>query len=62
MEPVSTTLASDHFSWSMDGTEVIGLTPCGRATIAALQLNHAELVAARWLWVQVGWWPPDERQ
>ena len=48
----------DHFSWSEDGTEILGLTPCGRATIDGLQLNQPELVAARSLWVQVGWWPP----
>jgi HNH endonuclease len=48
----------DHFSWSADGTEIRGLTPCGRATIAGLRLNRPELVAARSLWVQVGWWPP----
>lgn len=50
----------DDFAWSDDGTEMIGLTLCGRATIAALRLNRPELVAARWLWVQVGWWPPRE--
>jgi hypothetical protein len=49
---------SDHFAWSDDGTEVIGLTPRGRATVATLQLNRPELVASRSLWVQVGWWPP----
>jgi len=48
----------DHFDWSQDGTEILGLTPCGRATVAGLQLNRPELVAARSLWVQVGWWPP----
>jgi hypothetical protein len=48
----------DHFCWSEDGTEIIGLTPRGRATVATLQLNRPELVAARSLWVQVGWWPP----
>jgi hypothetical protein len=50
----------DHFRWSEDGTQIIGLTPCGRATVAALALNRPELVAARWLWVQVDWWPPRE--
>jgi hypothetical protein len=49
-----------HFSWSPDGTEIVGLTPCGRATVALLQLNRPELVGARSLWVQVGWWPPAE--
>jgi HNH endonuclease len=48
----------DHFSWSEDGTEIIGLTSCGRATVATLQLNRPQLVAARSLWVQLGWWPP----
>jgi hypothetical protein len=50
----------DHFCWSDDGTEIIGLTPRGRATVATLNLNRPELVAARWLWVQAGWWPPME--
>jgi hypothetical protein len=50
----------EHFRWSEDGTEIIGLTPRGRATAALLQLNRLELVAARSLWVQVGWWPPRE--
>lgn len=49
-----------HFRWSEDGTEIIGLTPCGRTTVTALQLNRLEIVAARSLWVQVGWWPPKD--
>jgi len=48
----------DHFSWSPDGVEIIGLTPCGRASVATLQMNRPELIAARSLWVRVGWWPP----
>jgi hypothetical protein len=36
----------DHFSWSEEGTEILGLTPCGRATIDGLHLNRPELVAA----------------
>jgi 5-methylcytosine-specific restriction endonuclease McrA len=50
----------DHFSWSRDGTQIVGLTPSGRATVEALRLNRPELVAARSLWAQVGWWPPLE--
>jgi hypothetical protein len=49
---------ADHFSWVEAGTEIVGLTPAGRATVVTLHLNRAELVAARSLWVQVGWWPP----
>lgn len=48
----------DHFTWSEDGTRIIGLTPSGRATIIALRLNHEEIVYARQQWVGVGWWPP----
>jgi hypothetical protein len=50
----------EHFRWSADGTEIVGRTPRGRATVALLQLNRPELVAARSLWVQVGWWPPQQ--
>lgn len=50
----------EHLAWSDDGTLMIGLTPCGRATIRALKLNQSDIVAARLLWVSVGWHPPDE--
>jgi hypothetical protein len=30
----------EHFTWSPDGTEIIGITACGRATILALRLNN----------------------
>jgi HNH endonuclease len=51
---------ADHFAWSADGTEIIGRTPCGRATISALRLNRPELLTARSLWVEAGWWPPAD--
>jgi hypothetical protein len=47
-----------HFAWSPDGTQVIGLTPCGRATVQALKMNHLDLVSARRRWASVSWWPP----
>jgi len=50
----------EHFTWSKDGTKIIGLTPCGRATVSALKMNHEEIVCARQRWVSVGWWPPEE--
>jgi hypothetical protein len=49
-----------HFAWSADGTEIIGLTATGRATVVALRLNNDEIVGARSLWVQVGWHPPED--
>src|SRR4051794_19138781 len=30
---------SEHFRWSDDGIRIIGLTPTGRATVAALHLD-----------------------
>ncbi len=51
---------AEHFHWSPDGERIDGLTPEGRATVAALQLNRKVLVDARRLWVQVGWHPPRD--
>ncbi len=50
----------EHFSWSEDGGEIVGLTPIGRATIAAFNMNHREIIEARRRWVVVGWHPPLE--
>lgn len=49
---------SQHFQWSEDATEMVGLTPVGRATIKALQLNRNLLVKTRKRWVLAGWHPP----
>jgi hypothetical protein len=49
----------EHFKWSSDGTYIIGLTANGRATVAALQLNHDLVMHARRQWVKVGWHPPE---
>jgi hypothetical protein len=48
----------EHFSWIDFGTRIAGLTPVGRATVAALKLNRNSLVRARRRWVAVGWHPP----
>jgi HNH endonuclease len=49
---------AEHFDWSEDGTELIGLSEIGRATIAALQMNRTQLVKARGMWVRAGEHPP----
>lgn len=49
-----------HFTWSEDGTQVIGRTAVGRATVAALRLNNAIAVMVRREWVAAGWHPPKE--
>ena len=38
---------SSHFRWNDDYTLVVGLTPTGRATIEALQLNREGVVNLR---------------
>lgn len=48
----------DHFAWSEDGALILGLTPCGRATVDALRLNNEYIVPARKQWIRVGWHPP----
>lgn len=50
----------EHFAWSGDGVLIVGRTPCGRATVIMLQMNHPDIVNARRLWVSVGWHPPEE--
>ena len=51
---------ADHFRWSEDGTQIIGLTSCGRGTIEALRLNNPLIIGARRNWVEAGWHPPSE--
>ena len=50
----------EHFAWSEDGTLIVGLTACGRATAAALRLNHPLIVAARSIWIDTGRHPPKD--
>jgi hypothetical protein len=50
----------EHFGWSTEGDLIMGKTPTGRATIAAVRLNRAELVEARRGWVIAGWHPPED--
>ena len=50
----------EHFEWSQGGVEILGKTPCGRATVVALKMNNHEIVVARRLWVSAGWWPPRD--
>ena len=38
---------AEHFTLSADDLEILGITPTGRATVAALQLNRAEVVNLR---------------
>ncbi|MBD2197046.1 MULTISPECIES: HNH endonuclease [Calothrix] len=56
---------SEHFIWSVNGTNIVGITPTGRATCNRLDMNdqrHSNgfIQKSRRLWVQVGWHPPRE--
>jgi hypothetical protein len=49
-----------HFAWDVQDTHMIGLTPTGRATIAALSLNSELRVRARAVWAEAGHHPPAD--
>jgi hypothetical protein len=51
---------TDHFAWTDDGNEILGLTHIGRATVEALQLNREALVNLRRVLVMAGEHPPHE--
>lgn len=50
---------AEHFRWSDDYTRIVGMTPTGRATVEALQLNRLGLVNMRSVLYAVGKHPPD---
>ena len=49
---------TEHFQWSNDFLEIIGITSTGRATIAALKLNRQRLVNLRRAVYSIGEHPP----
>ena len=49
---------ADHMEW--DGVRVVGLTPTGRATVAALELNRPLILAIRDEETERGRHPPPE--
>ena len=49
---------ADHFAWNEDGTLILGLSPIGRATVEALQLNRKGLVNLRRILFAVQEHPP----
>ena len=50
---------ADHFAWDEDKTQLIGLTPVGRVTIAILKMNRPQLVRVRQMWIKMGEHPPN---
>ena len=51
---------TEHFAWNEDFTQIIGKTPCGRATIQALCLNRNGLINLRRVLVMAGVHPPSK--
>lgn len=51
---------AEHFAWTPEGDLILGLTPPGRATIAALKLNRPLLIKARRVWIRAGEHPPKD--
>jgi hypothetical protein len=52
-------LRVEHFVWSDDFTELIGISPTGRATIVRLQLNREGVVNLRQLLREKNLHPPN---
>lgn len=53
-----TQIWAEHFAWIEDGSQIKGLSPCGRATVLVLQMNNLIAVMVRREWVSAGWHPP----
>jgi hypothetical protein len=51
---------NEHFKFSEDLSEIIGKTPCGRATVNALQMNNIYQTTARFAWIQPNRFPPED--
>ncbi|HBE17700.1 MAG TPA: HNH endonuclease [Cyanobacteria bacterium UBA11149] len=49
----------EHFTWNEDVTQMIGITPVGRATIALLQTNREGVRNIRRVLAIMGYHPPD---
>lgn len=47
-----------HFAWDVPCLRLIGLTPCGRATVGALRCNRDLAVRVRGHWIELGLHPP----
>ena len=47
-----------HFAW--EGSYLVGLTPCGRATIAVLNINAPLRIDIRNLLIEAGLFPPEQ--
>ena len=51
---------AEHFIWSANGAEIIGLTPTGRATVHQLQQNRPRIIHIRLADAEIGRHPPQD--
>ncbi len=51
---------NEHFEFSKTDSQIIGKTPCGRATVEALQINNFYQTTARSIWVEMNKFPPKD--
>ena len=51
---------AEHFMWSDNFTELVGISPTGRATVVRLQLNREGVVNLRQLLMEKNLHPPSE--
>lgn len=51
----------EHFTWSQDLTELVGVTPTGRATVTELKLNRQNVVNLRAVLLPTRKHPPVHR-
>lgn len=49
---------TEHLAWRERATQIDGVTPVGRATVAILRMNRPQLVRVRRMWVLMGEHPP----
>jgi len=50
----------EHFGFSEDNSQIIGKTPCGRATVESLQINNFYQTTACSIWVEMNKFPPED--
>lgn len=48
----------EHFQWNEDFSEILGLTPTGRATIITLKMNRPNVINLRFALYLIGYHPP----
>ena len=53
---------AEHFVWEQAGLYITSLTPIGRVTVKALQMNNTFVVRSRRVWIEAGWHPPRINQ